>query len=283
MSKATIVLQIHKDLVAGNLILPALPKVALKVKEVVSSSEATFADIEAIVKSDPAFAAHLIGIANSAMYKTLMPVQNITDAISRIGLKSLKDISISYSVKAMFNIRNKKINAYLQQIWFQTTYTAALAYVMAKRSKQFQPEQAMLAGLLQNIGTLPLLQKATQYNELVQDPAGVKALIDKYAASLGAAMIRSWKLEQAFQDVARHRGDWFRHHDGLPDLTDLLTLARLHSFVGTKTMRELPRINEIPAFFRLDLGDIGPEQSLAFIEQAKSDIQSLQQSLAKFH
>ena len=81
------------------------------------------------------------------------------------------------------------------------------------------------------------------------------------------------------QEVARSREDWMRVHEGEADLADLITLARLHSYIGTSAMKTLPRINEIPAFHKLSLGEVGPSQSFEFIDMAKERIQQIRQAL----
>lgn len=63
------------------------------------------------------------------------------------------------------------------------------------------------------------------------------------------------------------------------DLADIVLLARLHCYVGTKRMQKLPRINQLPAFHKLTLGDLTPEMSLSIIQEAREDIREIQKSL----
>ena len=151
---------------------------------------------------------------------------------------------------------------------------------MARQSQSFDADEALLAGLLLDIGTLPLLEKATRYVELIKDESAMNTLLNKYSANLGATVLRHWKMPAYFQDVTRNRENWHYIHQGKSDLVDLILLARLHSYVGTPMMKALPRINEIPAFFKLDLGELTPHQSYHFIEEASETIKETQRSLA---
>jgi HD-like signal output (HDOD) protein len=279
MRKAQIVLQIHKDLLAGKLELPALPKIALKVKEVAADPDSDIFRLSLVAQSDPAFCGYLIEVSNSPLFRGSQAIKSVLNAINRVGLEGVKKLALSYAIKAVFSVENKALAKYLKSVWQQTTYTSSLAQVMARRSKTIDPEQALLAGLLQNIGELPLLFKALNYPDLMKSPKGLLALQNHYAGNIGACVLKQWQLEPEFINVTRNRNNWMRQHNGPADITDLLILARLHSFVGTPHMRKLPRLNQIPAFAKLDLGELGPKESFEFIEEAKDEIKQIQIAL----
>lgn len=279
MSSGNIVLQIHKDLVAGSLQLPSLPKVTLKVKEAVANPNQDLAQLSKIVQTDPAFCGYLVNTANSPLYRGAGELHNVQQALTRLGMNNTRNLAITYATRTLFKPRKHAITTWLTPIWKQSTLVAALAYVMAKHSKRFDPDEALLAGLLQDIGTLPILDKAAQYPDLMHNQQAVKELLDKYSAKIGAAVMRHWGMSKIFQEVAKSREDWMRKHDGAMDLADLVLLARIHSYVGTPHMQNLPRINAIPAFAKADFGELSPSQSFQFIEEASETIRETQRSL----
>jgi hypothetical protein len=64
------------------------------------------------------------------------------------------------------------------------------------------------------------------------------------------------------------------------DYVDLVVLAQLHAFIGTKRMQQLPRLDLVPAFHKLALGKLTPRFSLHILENAKQNIQELQALLS---
>jgi hypothetical protein len=67
-------------------------------------------------------------------------------------------------------------------------------------------------------------------------------------------------------------------HD--PDYVDLVVVAQLHAYVGTAKMRDLPRLDLIPAFHKLALGKLTPRHSIGILENAKDQIKELREMLA---
>ncbi|MCO7227191.1 HDOD domain-containing protein [Pleionea sp. CnH1-48] len=279
MSKQTLLLQIHRDLVAGNVQLPALPRVSLKVKEAAADPDQDIESLSQIVQVDPAFCGYLIRIANSPLYRRTSALSNVGQALGRLGMETTRNLAMTYAVRSVFSARNRFMARWLEQLWKQTIMTAALAHIMAERCSHLDTEEALMAALFQDIGALPLIEKASKYPELLKDDEAVKWLIAKYSATVGVAILHHWGLGKHIQEVARSREDWMRVHEGEADLADLITLARLHSYIGTSAMKTLPRINEIPAFHKLSLGEVGPSQSFEFVDIAKERIQQIRQAL----
>ena len=58
---------IHTEIKNNRLVLPSLPDVAIKVREVINKGEATSAQIAEIISTDAVIAARLIQIANSPL------------------------------------------------------------------------------------------------------------------------------------------------------------------------------------------------------------------------
>ena len=280
MSRTNIVLQINKDLVTGDLQLPSLPKVTLMVREAVANPNQDLSSLAKVVQTDPAFCGYLVNSANSPLYRGIGELHNVQQALSRLGMKTTQNLAMTYAARSLFKPRNRALSTWLTAIWKQSTLVAALAKVMAQHSQGFDPDEALLAGLLQDIDMLPLLDKAARDVALINDAAAVDALLKQHSARVGAAVLRHWGMAVSFQNVAKHRENWLREHDGEADLVDLISLARIHSYIGQPQMQVLPRIHQLPAFRKLELGELGPSLSYRFIEQAGDSIRETQLSLS---
>ncbi len=282
MSRKSILIQIHKDLVAGNLKLPTLPEIGLKIKDEAKKPDTDIHKLTKIAESDPAFCGYILQISNSPIYRGNTSVQKVNLAIGRLGLENTRNIAMTFAVRALYRNTNKQAVNWLKNTWKDSTYTAAVSSVIAEHVEQnFDPDEAILAGLLQDIGCLPLIEKASTYPELIEEPQAMQWLFDRYAATLGSTILSRWGLESKFVSVAKNRNNW-KYNDELEvNLTDIVLMAKLHTYLGRKTREPMPRINQTPSFIKLSFdNELSPEKSIKFIADAKIKILETQRALS---
>ena len=281
MSRKSILLQIHKDLAAGNVKLPTLPEISLKIKKTAADPDVDISQLGKIAETDPAFCGYLLQISNSPLYRGAAEIKNVSLAIGRLGLENTRNISMTYAVRALFDFKNKNIAKWLEKIWRNSTYTAAVASIIAEHiPHSFDPDEAVLAGLLQDIGCLPLIDKASHYPELIEDDKAMLFLFDRYAATVGSAILKQWGLQEKFTNVAKNRDNW--KYNDVPEisLTDLILIAKLHAYLGQPQLKAPPRINQLPAFIKLNFEtQLTPELSLQFVADAKQRIAETRRAL----
>jgi len=279
VSEKSIFLQIYRDLESGKLDIPILPDLATKIRETLRDPTVTINDATKIIGVDPSLTAYLIKIANSPLYGRLVPVANPQSAIIRLGYVSTRNISMTYVLRSMFRPKVRKLKPVMQNLWIKVSQLAALSAVLAKRVSKIDSELALTAGMMQDIGALPIITKLIQYPEVFNQPMEVERIIDQYSNKVGALMLHKWNFHEDMVEVVRSRKDWMRDKSPTPDLADIVLLARLHSYVGTPKMRECPPLYKIPAFHKFNLGETGPEESLAALEEAKEDVEAIKQLL----
>lgn len=281
MSRKTILLQIHKDLAAGEVRLPTLPEISLRIKKAASDPDVDIGKLGKIAETDPAFCGYLLQISNSPIYRGTANIENVGLAVGRLGLQNTRNIAMTYAVRALFSFNNKTIAKWLEYVWQNSTYTAAVASVIAEHIElPFDPDEAVLAGLLQDIGCLPLIDKAANYPELVEDTEAMAWLFDRYAASVGGAILRKWGLQKKFVEVTKNRDNWLYNDQDEVNLTDLILIAKFHTYLGQKIKNSPPRINRMPAFIKLHLeADLSAEDSLQFVADAKQKIAETRRAL----
>lgn len=162
---------------------------------------------------------------------------------------------MAHSLRSTFVTRSPLLTALMQRTWRSSTRLAALCGVLAKRCSSFRPESATLAGLLQDIGVLPILNVLNRYHDQLSNEAHVFRAIDKFAPPVGTILLTRWGFDADMVEVARSRGDWFRDGQPSADLADLVLVARLHAdIVSGENADNSPRIDAAPAFAKLSLG-----------------------------
>ncbi len=260
----------------GRMQLPGLPEVAARISSHIDSPRATSTSIARIVQTDPAVTARLIQVSNSVAYGARTPVKTGKDAVTRLGRTATRELVTSFVLKGLFRTRAKEVKLRMRELWKHSTEVAALCHVLAKRSPGLEPERAMLIGLVHDIGVIPILSHAHRYAGLAEDPALLDQVIADLRGELGRLTMRGWGFGDEFVDAAVHAEDWQRDAAPEPDYTDLVIIAQLHAYLRTPRMQELPRIDQVPAFAKLALGELSPRMSLAIVDEAQQEIEEVQ-------
>jgi HD-like signal output (HDOD) protein len=264
----------------GTLELPSLPDIAIRIAKVINDSNTDSRDIARVVQADPNVAARIISVVNSAAYRGKTPIDNLPDAVSRLGRNVTHHLVISFVLCKLFHSRSKLLKQRMIQLWQHSGYVAALCHELARVTPGLEPAQAMLCGLLHDIGALAIIGAARGKPELVENPELLDRVIDKLKAEVGAMVLRKWEFPSYFVQVALHAEDWMEDITEAPDYVDLVVIAQLHSYVGTERMSSLPRLDLVPAFHKLVLGKLTPRHSIGLLENAKEQIRELREMLA---
>ncbi len=131
--------------------LPALPHVALKVLQVVNNPNTKISDLHHLISRDQAMASRLLMIANSAYYGLPRKVETISDAILLLGFDTVKNIAVAVATKDLY--KTKSIIG--QKLWEHALGVSVAAGIICKFQKintELSPEEALVAGLLHDIG-----------------------------------------------------------------------------------------------------------------------------------
>jgi putative nucleotidyltransferase with HDIG domain len=245
--------ELIQDLESGQLQLPTLPEVALRVRDVVDDENANANQIADIIAQDAALSARLIQVANSPLYRGRQEIDRLSMAVSRLGNKLVRNLVTSQVMKQMFQATNDAVDARLRAVWEHSVQVAAIARALAGGVPGLLPDQAMLAGLIHDIGILPILYRAEERDELLETPELLDQLIARLHTRIGGAILRHWKFPEVLVAVAAEHEDLERTREDEPDLVDLVQVANLQSHIDTD--HRLGQVNwgSISAFQRLGL------------------------------
>ncbi|MCW8887624.1 MAG: HDOD domain-containing protein [Gammaproteobacteria bacterium] len=278
MSKVTaelFVKEVIEELKKGTLKLPTLPDVAMKVRQAIDDENSNSNDIANVISSDPALSARLILMANSAMMRGQNDIEDLKQVVNRLGLKMIRDLVTSIVVKQMFVSNSPITEKRLRDSWEHSTSVAAICHVLATQYTKLQPEQAMLAGLVHDIGALPIITKAEKYPELLQDAALLDKIIFKLHTSLGRIILTAWGFPAELIQVASEHENLERD-SATVDLVDIVTVANLQSYVGSDHPLTQKDWSNIPAFSKLGLN---PEVNIVDVEETAEDIENARRIL----
>jgi HD-like signal output (HDOD) protein len=260
------------DLNQDKLVLPSLPDVAVRVGRAMRDENTNARKLAEIVQTDPAITTKLIRAANSPLYAGVTPVDSCAAAIVRLGADTTHKLVLTFALRELFNTRSTVLKKHMRDLWLHSVKVSAVSYILAKISKQFNPEHALLAGLLHDIGNIAILSYAEHYPEVANDSEKLEQVISDMRGRIGSVILRNWGFIEDLIIVTQEAENWYREQEGEADYADLVIVAQLHSHIGSTLMKELPSLDQVPALKRLNLGELTPKLSLKVLDKAEEKI-----------
>ncbi len=243
--------QLMQELADGELVLPTLPEVALRVRDAIEDDDVTTGQLAKILSTDAALCARIIQIANSAMIGGGKRVETVEQAIMRMGNRALRNMVTSVIMQQMFQATTDATDQMLREVWSHSSMVAAICSSLASFAN-LKPDQAMLAGLVHDIGALPVLKKAEDYPELTRNVAVLNRLVSRLHVPIGTAILKAWNFPPELVTVAAEHETVDRNNgSNMADYTDLVIVANLQSHQGTEHPLACTDWTQVPAFTRL--------------------------------
>jgi putative nucleotidyltransferase with HDIG domain len=226
------------------------------VRDVVEDENASANQIADIIAQDAALSARLLQVANSPLYRGRQEIDRLSMVDSRLGNKLVRNLVTSQVMKQMFQATNDMVDQRLRHVWEHSVQVAAIARVLAGNIPGVLPDQAMLAGLLHDIGTLPILYRAEERDELLDTPGLLDELILRLHTRIGGAILKHWKFPDMLVAVAAEHENLERDHTGPADLIDVVQVANLQSHMDTDHPLANVDWSSVSAFQRLGFDDV---------------------------
>lgn len=195
-----------------TIVLPTLPAIALKVRKAADNPDINLNEMGDIIGQDPSLSARIIKISNSAYLGRAVKVTSVSQAVTRIGLSQIKNISTALAMEQLFVSKNQIVKGYINEIWDNTINVVAnsLAVLqMFNKSKQkhLDLDTLTLASLVHNIGVLPILTEAERHDDVFANPTFLNTAIVKLSGHIGGKIMRQWDFEDSFILVAERWRD----------------------------------------------------------------------------
>ena len=276
-----LLMEFYAELRSNQLKLPSVPDVAWKVRRVVDREDSTALDVSKAVSADPAMAAKLVRSCNSPLYRGFSDVRNVREAVVRLGMRTTRQLVTVFAMREVFKTRRASLQKEMEQLWRHSREVAALCWVLADHATRIDPEEALLAGLLHDIGIVPVLVQAEHHVNLFADEKNLQHAMSELRADVGCAVLENWQFPKAFIESARHAEDWsYECRESAPQLVDVVIVAQLHSMIGSSQNAGLPAFDQVPAWRRLGELDLNASRSLQLLSEARERVDEVQKLLS---
>ena len=154
----------------GELHFPTNTQVALKIRQTLDDPDCHLETAGKLIQADPLLSAQVVAMANSVAYNASgREITDVRTAAARLGFQTLRTLAMAMVTRQMAGAaaspEQKKMMA---QLWEHTAHVAALARVIAKRLTGQNPDTALFAGLVHEIGGFYLLSRSAQHPCLLE-------------------------------------------------------------------------------------------------------------------
>ncbi|HEY0489754.1 MAG TPA: HDOD domain-containing protein [Telluria sp.] len=157
----------------GELTFPTNLDATLKLQRALDDPDCDADTAARLVQAEPLLAARAVAIANSAAYnRSGNEVTNVRAAVQRVGFRTLNALVAAVIVRQLDSkITQPALRAMADQLWRHSTHVAALSQVIARRITKTDPDTALFAGIVHEVGSFYLLSRAEEYPGLLDgDP-----------------------------------------------------------------------------------------------------------------
>jgi len=269
--------ELMEELETDKLILPSLPEVVLKVRDTIEDDDVNTAKIAKVLITDPGLTARVIQVANSPLVRGTKEIDSVEMAITRMGNSMVKNVVNGLIVQQMFQPTTEVSDQKFRQFWVHSTQVAAISHALASFAR-LKPDQALLAGLMHDIGSLPIIKRAEDMPELLADVAMLDRIIMQAHTKIGAAMLAKWQLPAELIAVAAEHENLLRDTGGAADYVDIVIASNLQSYIGEKHDHASVDLTTVPALTKLGLS---AEVSVVDMEDTGESIKGVQDALLR--
>ena len=268
------------ELSTGKVELPSFPDIAMRVRQVLADETVTPEKVVRVVGSEPALAARLLQLANSAALNfSGKQVTDLRTAVNRMGFNMVRSAAIAFAMSQLKKVDALKgLEKPLDTLWRRSAGVAAMSHAVARRLAKLNPDTALLAGLLHGVGELYILTRTAKHPKLFSNEAVYHNIVRDWHSSIAKALLENWQISEEIVDAVANYEDIGRSHSGNTDLTDVLTVGFLLA-----SYREHPESVElnmqgVAACSRMQLDRAGYDK---LIQESGEEIAAIQAALGR--
>ncbi|TQK06745.1 HDOD domain-containing protein [Herbaspirillum sp. SJZ107] len=173
MDRTDALKSIAAQVARGDLSFPTNVAATLKLQHALNDPDCHIDDAARLVQTEPLLAARTVAIANAAAYnRSGQDVTNVRAAVQRVGFRTLGALAAAVIVRQLASgITDAGLRAKADQLWQHSAHVAALSQVIAKRVSNVDPETAMFAGIVHEVGGFYVLSRAAEFPGLLEGGA----------------------------------------------------------------------------------------------------------------
>jgi HD-like signal output (HDOD) protein len=197
-----------------------------KALQMLADPETPTGEIEEVIGQDQALVAKLIKVGNSALYGGLQKVTTLRQVLTRLGLKTTRNIVLTASTRSYFLKNRKGMRVWGQFLWQHSVESGLAARRIAETIHYPDPEEAFIGGLVHDIGKLIILMlfpelykeilKVKKVNQMASKTSETRVIGSDHE-QIGRLLMDQWNMPDSAKSCAEyhHRCRESETHSGL--------------------------------------------------------------------
>jgi putative nucleotidyltransferase with HDIG domain len=220
-----------KELSTNSLVFPTSVNITMRIRSALNDPNSSIDKVALIVGAEPVLSAQLLRLANGAATNTGgKTVVDLRTAIARLGYALVRNVAIAVGMRQLTqSTPQRSKDQRTEELWKHCILVASISYILAKKRARINPDEAMLAGLLHDIGKFYIMTRAKDFPDLFTDDAAVEEISANWHAEVGKAILESWKIPEGIAAAIQDHEYLDRSHATPADLTDVVMVANILS------------------------------------------------------
>jgi len=251
-----VIRKLSLEVAVGDVHLPSFPDIAARVQQVLEDPKAARTRVAQVIGADAALAARILRLANSAFLNpSTQPIIDLQQAVTRLGTQLVRCTAMAFSLQQMeFRGGEAKLRPQIRQLWRKGALVASIAYVLARETRAAKPDEALMTGLMHNIGNLYITVGTPGRADCDDDSDEWQQLLDEWHPRIASSILKHWKFPPEIIKAVANQNIENLEARGADGLTDVLIAAiALGSCVFERELID-DAVTESPSFHRLGLG-----------------------------
>jgi HD-like signal output (HDOD) protein len=221
--------QIETELDAGHLNFPTSMDISLRIKQLADDPDSSIDDIVTVVRAEPVLSAKVIRMANAMLLNPYgAHITSVNNAVRRIGLAALRCLAFAVAAEQLIqDHRSPHLRKIAAQLWRHSADIASWAYAFAHYLRTVNPDTAMLAGMMVDIGQFFLLARVADYPALEGDFARFTEFVSVWNTPISRSVLEAFELPDDIVDALDndnpYSGAW--PPEALHDIVQIANLA----------------------------------------------------------
>ncbi len=274
----TFVQALASELSGGKIELPGFPHIVMRVQKILGDENSDASRIVKVLGSEPVLASQIVRLANSAALNPAgARVTDLRAAVARVGLDTVRSATIAFAMRQLRDAPLLKgLEAPLGVLWRRSVLVASLSCIIARKLTPINADTALLAGLLQGIGRLYILTRASGHRALFADQDSYQAIEQDWHLSIAAALLENWGIAEEIVQAVHESENFERESRGPLSLNDVLVVGVILAEHHNQPQAMHAQVHCAKPLQKLRLDAKACE---AFIAESAADIESLREAL----
>lgn len=266
--------EIAQDL-SGEANFPTCLDAALVVRNTLREPEVTLDKVSQVVGVEPLIASKLLRLSNSIPYNPSgRTISDLKTAIGRLGFEAVRTTSLAVAMDQMLKSRQLAAFEDLSKLaWEHSLQVAAISRVLARRIGNVNSDEALLAGMVHDIGIFYLLYRAADREEYRENREAVLELVVGWHESIGESLLHALGLPDRIVDAVRDHDQPRAAAEAPCTLRDVLYFANLLAGGSFESLNGSDSVPEPEGVAR------DRERYTDLLEEAEEDIRELRAAL----